>query len=146
MKAASGIPFAVTLLLMGATLAGAILTEHNSITQLARPLEQIPRDLAGWSVAAEAPLDSAVLDQLKPTSYVSRMYRRADHSLGLLVIYYAQQRAGESMHSPEHCLPGGGWQIQRREIDSLPLAGRAVQVNRYQVSHSGDNYVIYYWY
>jgi len=147
MKTSTTIPFAATVLLMAATLAGAWVTDQRStVTPLARPLDQIPATLAGWSMTADEPLEATVLEQLKPTTYISRIYGNGARRLGLLIVYYAQQRAGESMHSPEHCLPGGGWQIRRREIESLPLAGRTVHVNRYAIAHAGENDVMYYWY
>ena len=147
MKTSTTIPFAATVLLMAATLAGAWVTDQRStVTPLARPLDQIPATLAGWSMTADEPLEATVLEQLKPTTYISRIYGNGARRLGLLIVYYAQQRAGESMHSPEHCLPGGGWQIRGREIESLPLAGRTVGVNRYAIAHAGENDVMYYWY
>ena len=97
MKATSSIPYAVTLLLMGTTLAGAFLTDRQGVTPLGRPLAQIAPELSGWTQVADAPLDSAVLEQLKPTTYLSRVYGKAEQRLGLLVIYYAQQRAGETI-------------------------------------------------
>ena len=143
--------WAATLLLVSATLGASMLADRRHPTPLARPLETIPTKIAGWTLAAETPLQEDVLAQLKPTSYLSRIYLKGSSRLELLIVYYADQRAGESMHSPEHCLPGGGWQLGPREAAALPLRDRnlqdkTMQVNRYVISHAGDNQILYYWY
>lgn len=139
-------PFAATMLVLMAALAAASLAQGSKATALKTPLADIAKDIAGWTLSANAALDSLTLEQLKPTSYLSRTYQKDQRQLDLLIVYYAQQRAGESMHSPEHCLPGGGWRIDNRESVVLPLDGRPVKVNRYRISHGTQNEVMYYWY
>ena len=143
--------WAATLLLVSATLGASMLADRRHPTPLARPLETIGGKIAGWTLAADTPLQEDVLTQLKPTSYLSRIYIKESSRLELLIVYYADQRAGESMHSPEHCLPGGGWLLGRREMAALPMRDRnmrdkTMQVNRYVISHAGDNQILYYWY
>ena len=41
---------------------------------------------------------------------------------------YKTQRKGESIHSPETCLPGGGWEFRKAGTFAIPLgAGSGVQ-------------------
>jgi EpsI family protein len=64
----------------------------------------------------------------------------------LFIAFYARQRAGESMHSPKHCLPGSGWEIWDYGSADIPVHGQNVKVNRYSIYHSGDRRVVLYWY
>jgi EpsI family protein len=66
--------------------------------------------------------------------------------LELLIAYYAQQRAGESMHSPKHCLPGAGWEISDFGSIDIPVNGRKFRVNRDSISREGVRMVVLYWY
>src|SRR5262249_8806269 len=127
-------PFAITLLLLAAAVSASTFAGRRVPLMLARPLEDIGRTMAGWTFAADAPLGRAVLDQLNPTTYLSRVYGNGQNNLELLIVYYADQRAGETMHSPEHCLPGGGWGIRRRDTADLAMDGKTVTVNRYSIS------------
>ena len=94
--------WAATLLLVAATLGASMLADRRHPTPLGRPLATIGSKIAGWTLAADLPLQEDILTQLKPTSYLSRIYLKGSSRVELLIVYYADQRAGESMHSPEH--------------------------------------------
>jgi EpsI family protein len=113
---------------------------------LARPLETIDLSIDGWTGTNEPPLSDAVLNELLPTSYLTRTYRRADKSVSLFIAYYAQQRAGENMHSPKHCLPGSGWEIWDYGTAEVLVGGRTVEINKYSVENSGSRMIVLYWY
>jgi EpsI family protein len=91
-------------------------------------------------------LGARVLKVLLPTSYLARTYQKGDQQLGLFVAFYAQQHAGESMHSPKHCLPGSGWEIWNYDSVLIPVAGRQVRVNKYSIDHTGQRMLMFYWY
>jgi EpsI family protein len=84
--------------------------------------------------------------RLLPTSYVSRNYARDHTELGLFIAYYAQQRAGESMHSPKHCLPGNGWEIWQYGSAMIPVDNQPTKINEYFIQNSGHRMVVLYWY
>src|ERR1035438_4001616 len=106
------IPWALigTVLLLGGTLATSRLTAYRQADSLAKPLESIDWRVAGFTGVDNPALTDNVLEKLKPTAYLSRTYRKSALQADLFIAYYAQQRAGESMHSPKHCLPGSGWE------------------------------------
>ena len=118
---------------------------HHAATPLVR-LESVPVRLAGWKLADEQPLAPTVLKGLRPTDYISRIYRRDHYDLGLFVAYYAEQRSGESIHSPKHCLPGSGWEIWDYGSALVPLHGGAVEINKYSIQSAGDRRIVLYWY
>src|SRR5262249_9600712 len=95
---------------------------------------------------ANQTLRDDVLTVLKPTSYLSRLYRKDGEQIELFVAYYSQQRAGESMHSPKNCLPGSGWEVWNYGTASVPVNGRQVTVNRYSVQNGPQRMLVLYWY
>jgi EpsI family protein len=135
-----------TLLLLAATLAASRMTAHRKSEPLVEPLQTISLRLAGLEGVDQPPLDDNVLRELKPTSYIARTYRGAAGEADLFVAFYSQQRAGESMHSPKHCLPGSGWEIWNTDISDVPVGGRSFRVNNYSISRENKRRVVLYWY
>jgi EpsI family protein len=144
----SPIPWHVigTLLLLSATLAASMLTANRKAESLVQPLDKIARKIAGFTGVDNPDLSAHVLGELKPTSYLSRTYRKPGLQADLFIAYYAHQRAGESMHSPKHCLPGAGWEIW--DYGSLDVAanGRNYSINNYAIANSGQRMRALYWY
>jgi EpsI family protein len=138
--------FLLTVLLLSATLLASRLSERRQSESLAQPLQDIDTHLGGWRAVSDEALGARVLKVLLPTSYLARTYQKGDRQLGLFVAYYAQQRAGESMHSPKHCLPGSGWEIWNYDSAVIPVAGRQVKVNRYSIHKGPERMLMYYWY
>jgi EpsI family protein len=137
---------AATLLLLSATLAASRTMAHRKPEYLAQPLDTISRQIAGFSGMDNPPIEESVLRQLQPTSYLSRNYTKRDDEADLFIAFYAQQRAGESMHSPKHCLPGAGWEIWDYGGLDIPSGGSRVRVNRYSISRENTRRIVLYWY
>jgi EpsI family protein len=135
---------AVAILSM--TLAASALSEKAHPGSLAEPLATVPASLDGWQAVKEEPLAPSTLTHLVATDYVSRVYQKAGSQLGLFIAYYAEQRSGESMHSPKHCLPGSGWEIWKYGSIDVPVDGGSVVVNKYSIHKSGVRNVVLYWY
>ncbi len=144
-KIVSG-PFAATTALLLGTLALAGITNRRIAEPLAAPLDRLDTHIADWRAVGDRPLDAPSLRALKLTSYLSRTYREDNTQLDLFIAYYAQQRAGESMHSPKHCLPGSGWEIWKHDSASVPVDGTRVEINKYSIENMGTRMVMFYWY
>src|SRR3954469_17650240 len=138
--------FHISVLLLSTTLAATLWTARDKPEQLAQPLASIDTRIDGWELNASPALSAKVLQRLHPTETLNRIYRRRDQQLSLFVAYYAQQRAGESMHSPKHCLPGSGWEIWNPGSVDIELNGESVRVNRYGIQNAGTRQVMLYWY
>lgn len=138
--------FLAMLAVLAGTLAVSTLAEPRRVETLARPLSAIPDRIGVWTGTAAEALPAAVLGKLRATSYVSRTYRGAAGELGLFIAYYARQHAGESMHSPKQCLPGGGWEIWDYGSATVTVGGRRVTVNRYSIQNAGRRATVLYWY
>lgn len=135
-----------TLAILSVTLAASVISERRRPDTLAQPLKDIPLSLAGWSYAGDSPLPENALKRLVPTDYISRVYVKKGQQLGLLVVYYAEQRSGESMHSPKHCLPGSGWGIWNYSVAKVPVNGHDVLINDDSIENAGARDIILYWY
>lgn len=142
----SAILFAITTGLLVSTIMVGGLTERRISEPLAVPLDQIPAEINGWTKVKDSQLDAGTVKQLKPSSYLTRTYRKGAVPLDLFIAFYEQQRAGESMHSPKHCLPGAGWEIWRHGTAMIPDGDRQVAVNKYSIQNNGTRMIMYYWY
>jgi EpsI family protein len=135
-----------TVAILGMTLAASTLSERPHPEALAQPLATVPSSLAGWHAVKDEPIAPSTLTRLVATDYISRVYSKGAEQLGLFVAYYAEQRSGESMHSPKHCLPGSGWEIWRYGSTEVPVNGGSVVVNKYSIHKGGVRNVVLYWY
>ena len=145
----------------GGTVRGArwwaaviVLLAAACMTLLPRPeaalsaphLQALPLEIDGWS-SADIPIEPRLVKASGADNYLNRVYSGADGEAGLYVGYFRSQRAGDSVHSPKNCLPGGGWQAVRAGRAWLPTAdGRASAVNLYLVENAGQRVVVLYWY
>jgi EpsI family protein len=135
-----------TVLLLGMTFTASRLMAYRTPGSLAIPLNTINLNLAGFAGKDNPPLMDDVLAQLRPTSYLVRSYAKSGLTADLFIAFYSQQRAGESMHSPKHCLPGSGWEIWDYGTLEIPVRGRTVKINKYSISREGTRMVVLYWY
>jgi EpsI family protein len=134
------------VLVLAGTLAVSRWSQQRVPDSLVSPLESIPLRIGGWSGAAAPKLPESVESRLLATEYLARVYQRENRSMGMLVTYYAQQRAGESMHSPKNCLPGAGWEAWDYRTVSVPVGPRREVVNLYSVQKNGERMLVLYWY
>jgi EpsI family protein len=135
-----------TALMLAATLGASLSADRRKPEALARPLEQIPMKLGDWSGYTLQPPDQKELEVLAATAFLSRRYRKPGLDLELFIAYYATQRAGESMHSPKHCLPGAGWEIGEYGSAQVAFHGRPRAINRFRIRHGGASELVFYWY
>jgi EpsI family protein len=126
--------------------------------QVARTrLAALPCDVDRWRCAGDTPLDRNTLAALGVDDYVNRAYRvpatgqsdgtrRSLESIGVYIGYYGSQRQGESIHSPQNCLPGSGWQPVSSTGTTIDAAGTPLPVNRFVVQKDLERQVVLYWY
>src|SRR5689334_391881 len=127
----SSFAFYATIALLVGTIAFGHTLGRRTPEQLVQSLETVASDIGGWRVAEQRTLDERVLRRLVPTSYLARTYRKDQTNLDLFIAYYAEQKAGESMHSPKHCLPGSGWEIWKHDSADVAVNGKSERINMY---------------
>jgi EpsI family protein len=111
------------------------------------PLASLPRAIGEWRGHDAAPLADDIVSQLGVDDYVNRQYVRPDGGpIGLYVGYYGSQRQGDTIHSPQNCLPGAGWHPIAADRATVHAAGAPFPVNRYVIQKGLDRQVVFYWY
>jgi EpsI family protein len=111
------------------------------------PLSTLPLSLGEWHGQEASPLADDVLAQLGVDDYVNRQYFRAGSvPVGVYVGYYASQRQGDTIHSPQNCLPGAGWRPVETGMADLQTNGGRVRVNQFVIQKGLDRQVVLYWY
>ena len=63
--------------------------------------------------------------------------------------FYERQTEGSGIHSPEVCLPAGGWEIYSFETVPVDMAGTGYgtfQVNRAVIQKGLSQQLVYYWF
>jgi hypothetical protein len=72
-----------------------------------------------------------VIAKLGVDDYVNRRYVAGNAlPISLYVGYYASQRQGDTIHSPQNCLPGAGWRPVVPDRTQIDAGGRVIPVNR----------------
>jgi EpsI family protein len=130
----------------------AILLQARTRTEVIpqrKPLSSFPAQLGDWD-STEIIQDEKTLEVLGPGDFLERLYQEPDGTLpwiDLFLAYFPSQRAGETPHSPQHCLPGSGWNPDEnnRVPLSLPAHG-PFPVNRYVISKAGERRLVLYWF
>jgi len=140
---------AVAVVAVAAALTFTITRPPTLIPERAR-LSTIPLRIGEFE-GRETFVDQVYLDQLRTSDYLMSLYRRpADPSpVELWVAYYDSQVKGASVHSPQACLPGGGWRIESfstRDVPNVRADGGSLRVNRVEIALGNDRQLIYYWF
>lgn len=139
----------VVLIGLGA-VASIPLSQHQEAIPDRMPLSYFPMQVGTWNGRADT-LSDVYLGVLKLTDYAMVDYRRAGDRAGVnfYAAYYDSQRYGVAAHSPQECIPGGGWTIDEFSPVTLPadkVGGTAMEVNRAVISRQGVRQVVYYWF
>jgi EpsI family protein len=89
-----------------------------------------------------------VLDVLGPGEFIVRDYSAPNHlDTNLYIAYFPSQRTGDTIHSPQNCLPGAGWNPDENVRVTLALPGHApFPANRYVISKGDEHRLVLYWY
>ena len=138
------------LLSVGLALAWQSVPEREPVVIERDPFGAFPHRLGAWEATPLPPLDPQVAQILAADDYHSAILRNpgADAPVELFMAWYRDQMTG-GVHSPEVCLPGGGWEIARLErIDVSAEFGQGAPftLNRAVIQRGMDRSLVYYWY
>jgi len=112
------------------------------------PLKQFPAQLGGWS-GTDVAIDKDVLEILGPGDFLLRIYQNQQKSpyIDLFIAYFRSQRAGDTIHSPQHCLPGSGWAPVENQRITLTMPGHEpFPANRYLIAKGDSRQLVLYWF
>jgi len=145
----------------GALLAAGLLTAGVSAAWHLAPARQVaaverdpfalyPATLEGWS-AYTIPLEPDVEAVLKADDYLNAVFQAPDgrSTVSLFVGYYLKQTGGQGIHSPEVCLPTGGWEIfsiGERSVDMSAAGYGRFDAVRAVIQNGTTRQIVYYWF
>ncbi|KAF5057944.1 Transmembrane exosortase [anaerobic digester metagenome] len=143
---------------LGPVLAGLILVlaatgfiryraATPDVLPVARPLSTFPLAFPGWQGRFIA-MDQKFIDELDFSDYVQIDFRdQRGGSVDFYVAWYQSQSKGESIHSPETCLRGGGWNFARSGSVQVDVPGFGpVRLNRALLEQGGRRMLSYFWF
>lgn len=137
------------IILLAGSGVVATLPARMEIIPHRQPFALFPMDFDGWHGTPQ-PLDSESLNALGLTDYLLADYTLEATDSGpvnFYIAYYASQRAGLHAHSPQLCIPGGGWSIINQSIVSMPLTyAGLIRANRVVIEKRGVRQLVYYWF
>jgi len=165
-------PFLIAIFLLIGTFGLIQSFSKNERLMSNKAFEQFPLNLADEWKGRELGLDEKVLDVLKLSDYMMRVYapvvaqggeesalsEREDQKrqmarvasylpVWLYVGFYQSQRTGATYHSPKNCLPGAGWQFMESDFITLTMPDQtSITVNKVLIQKGLDKQVILYWY
>lgn len=122
------IALALGLLLLG---AGAQAAVERAVDiprpALRQPLASVPLRLGDW-VGQDLDVDPKILKEAQADEYLSRSYRDTRHPGRQITLWVNYSRFGLNLrHSPEVCLPSGGWEKVEAQTRVLSVADPAGQ-------------------
>jgi exosortase D (VPLPA-CTERM-specific) len=140
---------AIVILIMAA-IASLTVTRPPTLIPVHESLQRFPLRIGEW-VGREGVLDQEMLDAVKATDYTLSTYIRPSDPapVAVWIAYYEAQAQGAGVHSPQSCLPGGGWQIeslQEYEVPQVRADGGSLRVNRVVIALGDLRQVVYYWF
>jgi EpsI family protein len=135
-------------LLMG---AAALYVRGRSQTEQLHPrrdLASFPDEIGEWR-GTKQNIPDQVLEVLGPGDYSERLYHNPHEGryVDLFLAYVPNQRTGDLLHSPKHCLPGAGWvPVVSGQMSLARPGGGQITVNRYVIAKGLERQLVFYWY
>lgn len=114
------------------------------------PFAIFPRNIAGWT-GSELPLEPQVEQVLGADDYVNSVYSAPGDPayINFFSAFYNNQTEGHGIHSPEVCLPVGGWEIFSIAPHAVNM-GHTIygefNVNRAVIQKGLSHQLVYYWF
>ena len=153
--------FAVVVLLLSFTTAIRLIRGDHDRVPVSTPLTHFPQAIDGLS-GVDIPVPDETLQVLGAGFFLNRVYTDAAvvapspgvtpstagiPPVGLFIGYFPTQRTGQSIHSPQNCLPGSGWTFEVSGVTELNLpGGHPETVGQYLISDGTHEAVVLYWY
>jgi EpsI family protein len=113
-------------------------------------LKTLPMKIGDWQSNEDLVIDEETEEILKSSQDLWRSYTDSNNQkIELFVAYFKDQKYGEQVHSPIHCLPGSGWEITNKETFDVPIlnsSSNQLKINKLSVSYEHYNEIMLYWF
>ncbi len=137
------------VLTAGAAAAWHLSPEREIVTPRRDGLVLFPRTLGEWRSGPAEILDPNIERVLGADDYHAVAFSsEAERApVDLFIAYYNRQTEGSGIHSPEVCIPAGGWEMSRiRQTEAQLPDGTTVPVNRAVIQKGLSQQLVYYWF
>jgi EpsI family protein len=144
--------FWIVILLLTSTLF--VLQSRGDVDQVpvSEPLNHMPQSFGSWT-ARDIPLTDDTLEVLGKGDFLNRIYTSdqpgsaGQPPISLFIGYFASQRTGQTMHSPQNCLPGAGWTFDSQKYSEIQdINGKTYKVGEYVIGNGDVKQFVIYWY
>jgi exosortase D (VPLPA-CTERM-specific) len=136
-------------LVLALAVAAGYTVQREDLVPSRRTFIDFPMRLGKWSGTVLS-LEEPYRNTLKLDDYLLADYHTdASFPVTLYAAYYHSQRKGQSVHSPQSCIPGGGWDIVALEQRSLPTGlsePHEMTINRVVIAKAHQTQIVYYWF
>ena len=139
-------------IMLSVALVWPQLTAQRSIVEIERePFASFPRELGDWRQrGAPERLEDSIATVLAADDYRSVRFIKEDETsfVGFFSAWYDDQSKG-GVHSPEICLPGGGWEIawlERVDVSSALGTDTVFELNRAIIQKGQTRMMVYYYF
>jgi EpsI family protein len=137
----------LTVYLLLGLVALFIATYATQPVPVAKPLNDIPMQLGSWMMTRQTQFSLQVLARLRPTDYLYREYTDAQgSSVSVYIGYHDGGPNSGPIHSPKHCLPGGGWHLVDEQTKPLVVDGQQFNVVQSVYAKGSSQEFFVYWY
>jgi exosortase D (VPLPA-CTERM-specific) len=114
------------------------------------PYALFPLEAGDWSGTSSA-LRPGIANILNADDYFSGVFARPGEAatVDLFMSWYGAQGEGHSIHSPEVCLPGAGWEMAGIATETVALPGTrtgSVTLNRAVIQKGLERQLVWYWF
>ena len=126
-------------------LAAAGNTLRATAPEAAAELRLAEIDTPAAGAYTEETLDREFLDTLRARAVLYRIFAADDgEPLWLFLGYFDRQKEGSQVHSPRHCYPGSGWNIESEPAREAPWGGETI--GSLVVNDGVERRLVLYWY
>jgi EpsI family protein len=102
--------------------------------------------VSSWR-AEDIPTEEGAARVLAADATLQRRYRRPDGAeVWVFIAYFEQQQVNSQIHSPRHCVPGGGLTVSFVRPEQLRINDRLRPVTRMRVLGGGRPQDVLYWF
>lgn len=142
---------ACTVLVTAASVAWVAMPAPSGQTPHREPLALLADGVPGWTGAPQS-LPPEIERVLDADDYLVSDFSPgggAGARVNLLIAYYSSQTEAKGFHSPEVCIPAGGWEVAgwtRFDTGLETASGHEFIVNRALIQKGVNQQLVYYWF
>jgi len=146
----SNIRIAIVLVFFAVAFLAIQMSQAVRETPIKQPLSGFPSEIGEWKFARKSFFSAPVIDMLGVNDYISYDYAAGSgRELNLYISYFTAVGVTGAYHSPQNCLPGGGWNIVAVEdipLAKVPAPHTGAAIKKVVVQKGSEQQVVLYWF